>query len=128
MSIMAVPRSDDVVRPVYRIAAGAPALALQRYGTGSSGGTSCRRPGTRHGMSPERRAAPCAGDARDGRQQQMAQQLLVVCSSNAAIVAALVDEGFATMTRGSVQVGGKMIEVPTVPITDSRRDSLVSED
>jgi hypothetical protein len=44
----------------------------------------------------------------------LTQQLLVVCSSDAAIVATLVDEGLATMTRGSVQVGGKMIEVATV--------------
>jgi hypothetical protein len=58
----------------------------------------------------------------------LTQQLLVVCSSNAAMVAALVDEGLATMTRGSVQVGGKMIEVATVRITDSGRDALVSED
>jgi len=58
----------------------------------------------------------------------LTQQLLVVCGSKAAIVAALVDEGLATMTRGSVQVGGKMIEVATVRITDSGRDALVSED
>jgi len=58
----------------------------------------------------------------------LTQQLLVVCSSNAAIVAALVDEGLATMTRGSVQDGGKMMEVATVRITDSGRDALVSED
>jgi len=58
----------------------------------------------------------------------LTQQLLVVCSSNAAIVAALVDERLATMTRGSVQVGGKMMEVATVRITDSGRDALVSED
>ena len=57
----------------------------------------------------------------------LTQQLLVVCSSNAAIVAALVDEGLATMTR-SVQDGGKMMEVATVRITDSGRDALVSED
>ncbi len=58
----------------------------------------------------------------------LTQSLLVICSSDASIVAALVDEGLATMTRGSVRVGGKMIEVATVRITDSGRDALVSED
>lgn len=32
------------------------------------------------------------------------------------------------MTRGSVQVGGKMMEVATVRITDTGKDALVSED
>jgi hypothetical protein len=77
------------------------------------------------GMSPERRALAMLATA---RSNGLTQQLLVVCSSNAAIVAALVDEGLATMTRGSVQVAGKMIEVATVRITDSGRDALVSED
>ena len=58
----------------------------------------------------------------------LTQQFLVVCSSDAAIVAAFVDEGLATMTRVGVQVGDKMIEVATVRITDSGRDALVSED
>jgi hypothetical protein len=57
----------------------------------------------------------------------LTQQFLVVCSSDAAIVAAFVDEGLATMTRVGVQVGDKMIEVATVRIADSGRDALVSE-
>jgi hypothetical protein len=56
------------------------------------------------------------------------QQFLVVCSSDAAIVGALVDEGLATMIRLGVQVGDKMIEVYTVRITGCGRDALVSED
>jgi hypothetical protein len=58
----------------------------------------------------------------------LSQQFLVVCSSDAAIVGALVDEGLATMARVGVQVGDKMIEVSTVRITDCGRDALVSED
>jgi hypothetical protein len=58
----------------------------------------------------------------------LTQQFLVVCSSDAAMVAALADEGLATITRVGVQVGDKMIEVATVRITDSGRDALVSED
>jgi hypothetical protein len=44
------------------------------------------------------------------------------------MVAALVDEGLATISRVGVQVGEKMIEVATVRMTDSGRDALVSED
>jgi hypothetical protein len=55
-------------------------------------------------------------------------QFLVVCSSEAAMVAALVDEGLATITRVGIQVGDKMIEVATVRITDPGRDALVFED
>jgi len=56
----------------------------------------------------------------------LTRQFLVVCSSDSAIVAALVDEGLATTTRVGVQVGDKMIEVDTVRITASGRDALVS--
>jgi hypothetical protein len=55
-------------------------------------------------------------------------QFLVVCASEAAMVAALVDEGLATITRAGIQVGDKMIEVATVRITDPGRDALVFED
>jgi len=54
-------------------------------------------------------------------------QLLAACSFRADMVATLVEREFATLTHENVQVGGKIIEVAKVRITDSGRHALAAE-
>jgi hypothetical protein len=50
--------------------------------------------------------------------------LLTAHGFGVAMIAGLVNEGLATLTREYVKAGGKMIEVSRVRITDAGRDAL----
>ena len=42
----------------------------------------------------------------------------------AALVAGLVNQGFATLTHEKIRAGGKLVEVAMVRITEKGRDAL----
>jgi hypothetical protein len=105
-----------------------------------------RQAGRRSDTEPDRAAGQAAGNQATVTEERLSaeqrralamlatagwngltQQLLVGCSSGAGTVAALVEQGFATMIREEVQVSGKMLEVARVRITESGSDALASE-
>ena len=54
----------------------------------------------------------------------LTKQFLVVCTSDAGIVDALVNEGFAELTCEEVQAGTKMIKVARIRITAAGRRAI----
>jgi hypothetical protein len=89
-----------------------------------NGGTACGGKVTTTLTADERRALVLLSSS---GQNGATQQLLSAHGFGVPMVAGLVHDGFATMTREQMNAGGKLVEVGKVRITDAGREALTAE-